>query len=137
MQNMTAEFLMGKMTVASTLKTDAHVGKNKLVANMTDVYSKLIKEAGRCNRFSSDVIYDINEIEKQMESYPEIRKFDPVLVGFRKDGVDGNSFILSRCNGNPYEVYRDYFALYSVTLEDDPSPVYNDYKMLVLTEYMI
>lgn len=134
---MTAEFLMEKMQAESKLVVYAHVGKTKLVANMSSIYTKLIKEAGRCNRFSSDIIYDINYIEEQMELYPEIRNFEPILIGFRKDGIDNSNFVLSRCNENPYEVYNDYFALYSLTLEDDPSPVYPDFKTFVLTGYAV
>ena len=91
-----------------------------LEANFSSEFTAVIKEAARCNRWASDCIYDIQEVERVLEAFnPDEFPVDGsnddalpiVAMGFRKDGVDGNSFILSRCAGECYKVYSNYFAL--------------------------
>ena len=96
----------------------------KLDPNMSSEFSAMIKEAARCNAYASDLLYDIEAIKEMVTSvnpmdFPDDRSNDenfPVVgVGMRKMGVDGNSFILSRCNGECYNIYKEYFFMFFVT----------------------
>lgn len=93
-------------------------GQRKLEVNMSSTYTQLIKEAGRCNRFSSDVIYDIQTMEDAWKSFDPEAEMPLFICGFRKDGVDGRSFVESRCNGSTryslYDGIGKYFAMYFV-----------------------
>ena len=78
---------------------------------LSDIYSKLIELTGRyCERFASDLLYDLQEVA----SFAEPCKIDKpnrwVLgFGFRKCGVDSNSFLEHRLKDS-YE-YRRVVAL--------------------------
>lgn len=95
--------------------------------NMSDVYSVLIKEAAKCNYYASDLIYDIREIEERLKSFDTGNEecFEPILIGFRKMGVDGNSFVLPRVTeaskGCAYAICypHDYFCVFAITFEKD------------------
>ena len=92
-------------------------GERKLEVNMSSTYTQLIKEAGRCNRFSSDVIYDIQAMEEAWKSFDPEAEMPFFVCGFRKDGVDGKSFVESRCNNarNLYSAINgNYFSMYFV-----------------------
>lgn len=85
-------------------------------ANMSSIWTALIKEAARCNRYSSDILIDIRSIENKMKGR-EIADGDKWYFGFRKDGVDHAAFIETRLdNGN--NLYRDYFALYMLEAKE-------------------
>jgi len=115
-----------------------------LEANLSTEFSQLIKEAARCNCYNSDVIYDIQRIQSMMEAfkpgdYPNIGSRDddlPVIaMGFRKMGVDGNEFIMSRLNGECYNVYKEYFAIYFVEVKRHDE--YNDWWKVITKGYHV
>lgn len=88
--------------------------------NPSGMYTRLIKDAARCNRFSSDVLFDINTINDRIKEYTGEEEFEPIWIGFRKDGVDGTNYVLTRINdefGYHSALSQHYFALYSVTVE--------------------
>ena len=100
----------------------------RLEANLSSEFSEFIKEAAKCHHYASDVIYDIGSVNSMMEhfnpgDYPNTKVNDgnlPVIaLGFRKMGVDGNSFILSRLDGNCYNIDKEYFAVYFVEVRRD------------------
>lgn len=85
----------------------------KMEANLSSEFSELIRQAARCNRYGSDLIYDINNVNDAMETWEGERKL--FVFGFRRDGVDGNSFVLSRINNeckSIYDIHKLYFAIY-------------------------
>ena len=108
----------------------------RLEANMSDAFTQLIREAAKCHSYSSDVIYDIGSVNDMLEhfnpgKYPNDGSHDddlPVIAfGFRKLGVDGNAFILSRLDGNCYNIEREYFAMYFIEVKRDGNYHYQDW----------
>ena len=101
--------------------------------NLSDIFTRLIKDAARCNSYSSDIYYDLRKIDENVHNYRNNADFEPIFIGFRRHGVDGNTFILSRIDGNPYAVHNEYFALYSVMIEQNEpgwaTVVFNEYWM--------
>lgn len=101
--------------------SEGYVYQDKTNINMSNLYTKLIQEAGRfCDCYASDLIYDIDAIREAIDNHKS-RKF---YMGFRESGIDHNSFIECR---TPSEI-RDYRVIWKLTLkftEDD----YYDYKI--------
>ena len=59
------------------------------------------------------------------------------VIGFRRDGTDGNSFVLSRVNGecsSIYGIHKLYFALYFVEVLEDE---YEGFKKIVCNGYYL
>lgn len=115
---MNSRELYNKMTPCKTEKVLAQLLADGLSCNLSTFCSKLIKDAARCNRFNSDVVYDINGIQDALKKYRANTEFEPIWIGFRRYGVDGTNYILSRIDGSIDNVYRDYFALYSLDVEN-------------------
>ena len=83
--------------------------------NHSGILTRLIQEAGRfCERFASDLFIDWGGVESWIDN-AETDTETVFLFGFRKDGVDGNSFVLSRFNGGSYaypeKEYRSLWRL--------------------------
>lgn len=82
--------------------------------NTSEILTELIKEAGKCRNFASDlfidwirVVYSIHKREKKTEVY---------LFGFRELGVDHYDYLKANfgpnsCNGNPWKYYRCIYRL--------------------------
>ena len=132
---MTIQELYAKLTTSKTDTAHAQMLADGLSVNISDFFTRLIKDAARCNSYSSDVYYDLCAIDRAIKAFRPGQTFAPIFVGFRRHGVDGNSFVLCRVGDNPYNVYREYFALYSITVESgEDSPgwynvVFNEYWM--------
>lgn len=106
--------------------------------NISDLFTDLIKDAARCNRFSSDLYYDLCEISGSLNAYVADDDWDPVFIGFRRDGVDGTGLVLARAEEKANDMRSRgfkstfipdcYFALYAieVTTVDE-----HEAKMLV------
>ena len=89
--------------------------------NMSDIFSLLIKEAGRiCEHYASDIIYDINSIEcwiKERQNGECCGK--SWCFGFRRNGVDHWDFVKnSSCVG------RDYYKLYRLDMYCEKGYIY-------------
>lgn len=130
---MTSKELYFKIAPDKTTRLLAQLGDNGLEVNMSTEFSRLIKDAARCNHYNSDVYYDIKEIHEQFKEY-DGKEFEPIWIGFRRMGVDGTSYVLARVeDNNPYRyLFREYFALYSVTVEKEEDRYYvcfNEYFM--------
>lgn len=92
----------------------------KMDSNLSSEFSELIRQAARCNRYGSDLIYDINNVNDAMETWTGEKKL--FVFGFRRDGVDGNSFVLSRVNNeceNIHNIHKLYFAIYFMEVKED------------------
>ena len=113
----------------------AQLLSNGLSINMSDFYTQLIRDAARCNDYSSDVIFDINYINQRLEDYHG-GYFEPIWIAFRKHGVDGTNYIL--CRTNEYEtpfacINREYFVVYSVSLAETD---YEGFYDVVFSKYL-
>lgn len=111
--------------------------EKKLSCNMSGIYSELIKQAARCNRYNSDVIYDIQSIDKAMETWTGEKTL--FAIGFRRDGVDGNSYIKSRLENdcrNVWDIHKYYFALYFVEIQADAEG-YENFRKIICDGYML
>lgn len=120
--------LSGRYNCYDRGEVSAQFVAGRLEANMSSAYTQFIREAAKCHDYASDVIYDIGSINDMMErfnpgDYPNDGSRDdqlPVIaLGFRKMGVDGNHFMLSRLNGNCYNIDKEYFAVYFVEVRRD------------------
>ena len=113
----------------------AQVTDKGLIFNPVDMFSTFIKEAARCNDYNSDVILDIAHLTERFNTYRG-EEFEPIWVGFRKLGVDGTNYVLLRLK-NKIEwisLTKEYFALYSVSLEhDEHEGLYN----VILNKYNV
>ena len=116
---MTIQELYEKMRPSKSHDVQGQILADGISANISDFFTRLIKDAARCNSYSSDVYYDLRKIDDALRNYKSGEPFEPIFIGFRRHGVDGNSFILSRLDGDYHRAYREYFALYSVMVEPD------------------
>ena len=113
----------------------AQFNERGLDFNTADMFSKLIKDAARCNRFNSDVYFDLKYIEERLKEYNPEEEFEPIWLGFRKNGIDSTAFVLCKCDneityGN---LTSNYFALYVVTVEKKKNDLYD----VILNEYYV
>lgn len=70
--------------------------------NMTSVWSALIKEAGKCEAYASDILIDLIPMVEQFKGKMEVGE-RTYFFGFRDMGIDHSTFIESR---NDLSVYR-------------------------------
>lgn len=88
------------------------------------MYTVLIKEAAKCQNYSSDVLYDIQYIESLLKQTDVIPPSN-IYFGFRKLGVDGFEFIRERiCLPEVFpedspKVEDAYFAMYIISLSEE------------------
>lgn len=76
------------------------------------IYDKLIKLAGRhCKNFSSDIIYDIEKIDKELFRGKDFGSVKVYLFGFRENGVDSTSYVLDRFRNGSYGLYKSIYKL--------------------------
>ena len=83
---------------AKPTETTGRFYTGKLEINTSSILTALIQTAGRfCERFASDLFIDWQSVMKQAQ---EIEPGETVsrLLGFREDGVDGNTYILHNYN---------------------------------------
>ena len=135
---MTIQELYAKLHPSREEQLSAQLLCDGLSVNLSSFFTKLIKDAARCNDYSSDLFYDMREIYDTMKAFratQSMHEFTPMFVGFRRHGVDGNSFILSRLHndlrGNVYALGQEYFALYSINVVNDCEGWYK----VVIREY--
>lgn len=130
---MTSKELYNKLKSHKTETLTAQLLQNGLSVNMSSFYTKLIKDAARCSNYSSDVVYDIQGINKRLENFNPEEDYEPIWIGFRRQGVDHAGYILSRIDGlgSTLPLWNTYFALYSVTIEHDEGEFYK----ILLNEY--
>lgn len=105
--------------------------------NSSDIFSRLIKDAARCNHYNSDIYYDLCFIDNRFKEFNPIEGFEPIWIGFRKMGVDCTSFVLCRCDDESTygSLSNNYFALYSISV--DKENCRNDFYSVKLNEYAV
>lgn len=85
-------------------------GKTSVDINLSSIWTELIKEAAKCDSYSSDVLIDIDAVREKLASgKPEDFTY---YFGFRDNGVDHETFIRNRKSDG----YRRILSL-SVTYE--------------------
>ena len=132
---MTSKDLFEKMRPFDRHIYLAQYNSSGLDFNQSDLFSRLIKDAARCNGYNSDVFYDLKYIDERMKEFNPNEVFDPIWIGFRKLGVDNTDFVLCRCDDEyTYgSMSSNYFALYSITVENRNNNFYN----VCLNEYNV
>lgn len=94
----------------------------KFDINYSSILTKLIQEAGRyCESHASDLFIDWATIDAHL------RKADftggVFLFGFRKLGVDGNTYILSRYNNDGRYAEYEYRSLWRLDIEREDDEI--------------
>lgn len=108
----------------------AQLTETGLSVNIFDAFSKLIKDAARCNYYNCDIYYDIKDINERFERFDG--EFEPKYIGFRKMGVDSNTYIYDRLQQGE-KLYNAYFAFYSVEVENEGCGFYK----VIFKEYSV
>ena len=73
------------MVEITTVKGKYDENTGVLSINLSEIYTLLIKKAAECEAFSSDILYDFEEIKKALVN----GEFEDIIVfGFRDMGVD-------------------------------------------------
>ena len=130
---MTSSELYDKIRPSKTKEFTAQLTNDGLNNNISSIFCPLIKDAARCNRYQSDIYYSLKQIDEMMEQFNPNHMPEPIWIGFRRDGVDGTSFVLSRTGNDIYNLHKEYFALYSVTVEKDLE--YSGFYKVLMNEY--
>lgn len=103
-------------------KTEKPYTCNRLQClNMSTIFTELIKQAARCESYSSDICYEIQEIMNAISGItpPETILGETYMFGFRDMGVDHDNFIKSRIE-NQSDFYCHYRRIYLLRFEPDP-----------------
>lgn len=93
--------------------------KKKVAVNYTNIQSFLIKEAGNlCDYYASDLLFNLKEVDELLHQ-TKTDFHERIAFGFRKFGVDGNKFTLSRLSRpNVYgSIASNYRALYVLDID--------------------
>lgn len=110
-------FKMNKVITIADGRWSAY--SQKFDVNYSTILTRLIQAAGRwCVNYASDLFIDWNGINNSL-SDPDFQG-GVYLFGFRKMGVDGESYIISNAeNGkNLDDYYREILRL-EITIEED------------------
>lgn len=139
---MIAERKIAEITEENTISVYPTGVCNNL--NMSDINTLLIKQAAKhCQHYASDVVIDINAMEKKILELAEdaikgkatAPATEIIFFGFRDMGVDGTTFVCSRISDHVEygDVQRCYKALYVAEISvGEPKryyPVYVDVKV--------
>lgn len=132
---MTSKELYEKLIPADEKHYVGQLLDNGLSVNLSDMFSRFVKDAARCNGYNSDIYYDMKHIDEAMHEFDPDKEFEPIWVAFRKLGVDGTAYVLCRAEENNLysSICDNYFALYCVTVEHNSY----DFYSVVLREYPV
>ena len=128
---MKKEYTIGDFTFRGNSNIEEHgrfsFYSGEYEVNTSSILTRLIQEAGRfCERYASDLFIDWKSVEKYLG-----KKLDPsvaeermtFLFGFREDGVDHDTFVLSRYNSGSYDCpraeYRSIWRLDILKTDDE------------------
>ena len=82
--------------------------------NMSAIYTKMIQYVGRyAERFASDLLIDIDTINKTIETLKDIKEPERKIfcLGIRRDGVDGNGFLMARIKQSAHDNIYKYIHI--------------------------
>ena len=81
--------------------------------NYSSILTRLIQDAGRfCEYYASDLFIDWGSVEAFINEWVDGDVEKTFLFGFRKSGVDGNSYVLSRYNNEGSTAEHNYRSLW-------------------------
>ena len=63
--------------------------------NLSGLFTAMIKKASQCERFASDILYDIDALKADISALENGETFSRYL-GYRKNGIDHTAFIKCR-----------------------------------------
>lgn len=99
--------------------------------NLSTIASKLIEQAGRwCEHYASDFIITWDTVRNIINAHvssTEKLEAEYVAFGFRRSGVDSNSFIASRLHDDVYSGLKEYTHIFVVEIKD---ALYDDFKTI-------
>lgn len=107
-------------------KLEGRVNANGGVdVNISTSFSVIIKEAAKCNSYNSDVFYDLLSINNRLENFDFNNEeyYSPILIGFRKMGVDGNAYVRTKVEEKSKKwthaviFPEEYFSVFAVTFK--------------------
>ena len=106
--------------------------------NYSEIFSQLIKDAARTNRFQSDVYYVLKEIEGALNNYNPENPPEPIWAACRKDGVDDTRFlIITYEKEKTYGTLSSrYFVIYSVSFREEDTE-YGKRYFVDFNEYVV
>ena len=91
--------------------------------NLSTIASTLIGQAGRwCEHYASDFIITwdtVRNIINEHMSSTERCETEYVAFGFRRNGVDSNSFIASRLHSDVSNGLKEYAHIFVIEIRDD------------------
>ena len=133
---MTSKELFEKLKPSEQKVYLAQYNARGLDFNTSDMFSRLIKDAARCNNYNSDIYYDLSYIDDRLKHFEPAEDFEPIWIGFRKMGVDCTSFVLTRVNDESMygSLSNNYFALYSISVERDNT---DNFHVVWFNEYYV
>lgn len=111
------DFKMKNVICRETGSWDAYNGEFNI--NYSSILTRLIQSAGRfCIHHASDLFIDWKNLDDQLHERDFVG--GKYLFGMRKDGVDGESYIIRNAeNGRSlYNYYMEMFML-EITVDDD------------------
>ena len=108
---------------AATIFEEKHYESKFL--NLSSISTRLIQECGRhCERFASDFLIDWNTVIEYCNEADDYMDYDQIVhFGIRRDGVDGQSFIINRISNSytgriNYSTISDYYRkIYAVRIQ--------------------
>ena len=109
-----------KLTDKSWTLIDTIHGQPNAI-NLSSIYTLLIKEAGKCEAYSSDILIDIDSIKESIKQFDGDTKIH--YIGFRNYGTDHETFIVCRNES-------EYRKVYMITVSPDER--YDDYVQVAL-----
>ena len=113
------DLLVSKIILEDSGYSYDMLDKKKVAVNYTNIQSFLIKEAGSlCDHYASDLLFNLKEVDELLHQ-TETDFHKRIAFGFRKSGVDGNGFTLSRLSHpNMYgSIASNYRALYVLDID--------------------
>ena len=104
--------------------------EQKIEANLSSIFSRLIQECGRWTEdYNSDILYDFNTINRLLDyrnwkgyKHHEFRddgEYCKYVFGFRKLGVDGPDFVSVRGRDS-----AEYRAMWELEIKKFKKPEY-------------
>lgn len=122
--------IIATITTISSVYGEFRDGKPEV--NMSAIWTTLIKEAGKCKAYASDLLIDYDSIKEDMSAMMTAENFNrEYWFGFRDMGVDHESFIRCKAESSCYDIHKEYFAVYRLRFEENYE---NSYDFRVVLE---
>ena len=109
-------FKMSGKTITASGRKSYYSGRYEI--NYSSILTRLIQDAGRfCEFYASDLFIDWSSVEEFVNTWEAGDVVKNYLFGFRKSGVDGNSYVFSRYNNEGSHADRNYRSMWRLDIE--------------------